>query len=118
MKSSAKTRRLFLLGLIGALALGSIVVIVVLLERIGEFGHAESVKGYWASLQDFVKQNGRYPKDDAEIASFFHISTEKEPVEYLAPHDDRADEVVLWWKQKTIFGVEVGITESGMIVKK
>jgi hypothetical protein len=117
MKSPAKTRRLVLIGLIiGVIALGSI--IVVPLKRIGEFGRAESVKGYWASLQEFVKQNGRYPKDDAEIGAFFHTAPEQEPVEYLAPHDTNADEVVLWWKQRTMFGVRVGITESGAIVKK
>jgi hypothetical protein len=117
MKSPAKTRRLVLIGLsIGLLALGG--MMVVPLKRISEFGRAESVKGYWASLQDFVKQNGRYPKGDAEIAAFFHTPPEKEPVEYIAPHDDSADEVVLWWKQKTMFGVRIGITESGMIVKK
>jgi hypothetical protein len=117
MKPSARIRRLVLIGLgVVVLAIGGLMVVP--LKRMGEFGCAESVKGYWASLQDFVKQNGRYPKDEAEIAAFFHTAPDKEPVEYIAPHDDNTDEVVLWWKKNTIFGVKVGITESGMIVKK
>ncbi|OHE80231.1 MAG: hypothetical protein A2107_15560 [Verrucomicrobia bacterium GWF2_62_7] len=118
MKSPQNTRRLVLVGLsIGALVIGSI-TIVPPLKRISEFGRTESVKGYWLGLQDFVKQNGRYPKDNAEIAAFFSTAPEKEPVVYMAPHDNSADEVVLWWKQKTMFGVTIGITESGVIVKR
>jgi hypothetical protein len=117
MKPSRKSLRLALVGLI-VLAVVLVAVIVGPIKRVGEFGRAESVKGYWASLQDFVKQNGHYPKGDAEIAAFFHTAPEKEPVEYVAPHDDSADEVVLWWKQKTMFDVKVGVTESGMIVKR
>ena len=116
MKPSRKTLRHVLVGL-SVLLVVLVAIIVGPLKRLGEFGNAESVKGYWASLQDFVKQNGRYPKDDAEIGAFFHTAADKEPVEYVAPHDDSADEVVLWWKQKTMFGVRVGITESGTIVK-
>ena len=105
--------------------MGLIILLVVLvaivvgpLRKLGEFGRAESCKGYWASLQDFVKEKGHYPKGDAEIASFFQIAPEKEPVEYVVPRDDSTDEVVLWWRQKTMFGVRVGITESGTIVKR
>ena len=65
------------------------------LERFGEFDRAESVKGYWASLQHFVEENGRYPKDDKEISAFFHTTSEKEPVNYIPPQDTNADEVVL-----------------------
>jgi|SRR5688572_9146341 len=117
MTPSAKALRFVLVGL-GILVVVLVVVIVGPLKRLGEFGRAEGCKGYWASLQDFVKQNGRYPKDDAEIAAFFHTLPGKESVEYVAPHDDSADEVVLWWKQKTMFGVRVGVTESGVIVKR
>ena len=91
------------------------------LKRFTEFVYTEDVKGYWASLQDFVNKNERYPTNNTEIAAFFKMSPQelkKAPVEYLAPHDTNTDEVVLWWKHKTIFGVQVGITESGMIIKK
>lgn len=88
------------------------------LRRTGEFAYAEGCKGYWRSLQDFVKQNGRYPRDEVEINAFFNTATDKEPVEYVAPHDDEADEVVLWWKEKSMFGARIGITESGTIIKK
>ncbi len=92
--------------------------VVGLVSFVEEFGRAESVKGYWASLQEFVKQQGRYPKDEAEIGAFFQTVPGKDPVEYVAPHDASSDEVVLWWKQRTLFGVQVGVTESGRIVKK
>lgn len=117
MKPSYKAPRLAAVGL-GVLAVVLVAIIVGPLKRLGEFGCAESVKGYWGTLQDFVKQNGHYPKDEAEIGAFFHVTPDKEPVQYVAPRYESADEVVLWWKQKTMFGVRVGITESGMIVKK
>jgi hypothetical protein len=120
MKWSAKTRRFLLIGLvISVLAIGGL--LVVDLERLGEFERAEGVKGYWASLQEFVKQNGHYPKDDKEFGAFFHMTPEElkqAPVEYVALHDNNADEVVLWCKPRTIFGVRIGITESGEVVKK
>jgi hypothetical protein len=117
MKLSAKTLRFVAVGLVIFLAV-LVVIIVGPLRKLGEFGRAESCKGYWATLQDFVKQKGHYPKDDSEIAPFIQTAPEKEPVEYVAPRDDAIDEVVLWWKQKTMFGVRVGITESGTIVKR
>jgi hypothetical protein len=88
------------------------------LGKLDEFSKVESVKGYWASLQDFQKQHGRYPKDEAEIAAFFHIGVGTAPAHYVPPHDDTADEPILWWKEKTRSGVTVGITEAGSIVKK
>jgi hypothetical protein len=87
-------------------------------RKMGEFGRAEAVKGYWASLQEFEKQKGRYPKDNAEIAAFFHTVADSEPIEYVPPRDGSGDEVILWWKNKMIFGVRVGINKSGIIVKK
>lgn len=117
MKLPAKTLRLLGMGLVSLLVMLAIITVGPL-RKLGEFGRAESCKGYWASLQDFVKQKGHYPKDDAEIASFFQTAPEKEPVEYVAPRDGSTDEVVLWWKRKTMFGVRVGITESGTIVKR
>src|SRR5436190_19560429 len=106
-----------------ALALATIGVGAALIaggpvRKIGEFGRAEAVKGYWASLQDFEKQNGRYPTNNVEIAEFFHTEPGSEPVEYVPPQTGSDDEVVLWWKQKTVFGVRVGITKSGAIVKR
>ena len=120
MKWPAKTRRFLLTGLvISVIAIGGL--LVVNLERFGEFDRAEGVKGYWASLQEFMKQNGHYPKDDTEIGAFFHMTSEElkqAPVEYMAPHNTNADEVVLWCKPRTILGVRIGIAESGKIVKK
>ncbi|SRR5260221_232735 len=120
MKPSTKTLRLVLIGLgVTVLVIGGISIVP--LKRVTEFVYSEDVKGYWASLQDFVNKNERYPTNGAEIGIFFKMSPkelQQAPVEYLAPHDTNADEVVLWWKQKTIFGVKVGITESGMVVKK
>jgi len=75
------------------------------------------VKGYCASLHDFQKEHGRYPADEAEIVAFFRIEAGTAPVLYVPPHDDRADEPILWWKEKTKSGVTVGITEAGEIVK-
>jgi hypothetical protein len=120
MKPSPKTLRLVLVGLIiGVIALVALIIAINgPLRRLEEFGCAESCKGYWATLQDFVKQKGRYPKDEVEIGAFFHTPSGSDPVEYVAPQDDKADEVVLWWKQRTKFGVRIGITESGVIVKK
>lgn len=91
------------------------------LKKVGEFAAAEEVKGYWATLQVFLNKNGRYPKDEEEIGSFFHVSPNQlrlEPVEYLAPRGTNADEVILWRKKKTMFGVRVGVTESGAIVEQ
>ena len=120
MKWPAKARRFLLIGLtICVLAIAGL--LVVNLERFGEFDRAEGVKGYWASLQEFVKQNGHYPKGDAEIGAFFHMTPDElkhAPVEYVAPHGTNADEVVLWCRPRTIFGVRIGITESGKIVRK
>jgi hypothetical protein len=87
-------------------------------RKLDEFAKVESVKGYWSSLQDFRKQYGRYPKDEAEIAAFFHTGVGAAPAAYVPPHDDSADEPILWWKDKTKSGVMVGITESGSIVRK
>ena len=87
-------------------------------RKIGEFGRAEAVKGYWASLEEFEKQNGRYPTNNAEIATYFRTTPGTEPVEYVPPQHNGNDEVVLWWKQKTLFGVQVGITRSGTVVKR
>jgi hypothetical protein len=101
-----------------AIIIATIGVAVGSLRKLGQFGRAEAVKGYWASLQEFEKQNGRYPKDSTEIAAFFHTGGGSEPVEYVPPSDGGGDEVILWWKDKTIFGVRIGITKSGAIVKK
>lgn len=116
MKLSKKAKWLILASLI----LVSIALLATIgpLIRVIEFGYAEGCKGYWASLQEFVKQNGRYPKDEAEIGNFFKIEAGKEPVEYIAPHDETTDEVILWWKEKSLLVRKVGITESGVIVKK
>ena len=107
------------------IALGLAVIIIAAIgaavgpvRKVSEFVRAEHVKGYWASLQEFEKQKGRYPKDNAEIAAFFHAAADSEPVEYVPPRDGSGDEVVLWWKDKTVFGVRVGITKSGLIVKQ
>ena len=103
---------------IAAVAIATVLIAIGPVRKIGEFGRAEAVKGYWASLQDFEKQKGRYPRDDAEIAAFFHTAPGSEPVEYVPPQPSSGDEVILWWRQKTLFGVQVGITKSGTIVKR
>jgi hypothetical protein len=119
MKSS-KTFWKVLIGLaITVFVLGAISIIP--LKQLNEFCYAENVKGCWASVQNFVNKNGRYPKDDAELGAFFHETPDQmrhERVEYIAPRDANADEVILWYKERTVFGVRVGITESGTIVKQ
>jgi hypothetical protein len=117
MRSRRKILTVVALG-VAAVIIAAVGVAIGPLRKLGEFGRAESVKGYWASLQEFEKQNGRYPKDTAEIAAFFHTATGSERVEYVPPGDNSADEAILWWKGKTMFGVKVGITKSGAIVKK
>ena len=117
MRSRWRLRTNVALGLM-AIIIAMFGVAVGPLRKLGEFGRAEAVKGYWASLQAFEKQNGRYPKDSVEIAAFFHTAADSESVEYVPPRDGGADEVILWWKDKTIFGVRIGITKSGTIVKK
>jgi hypothetical protein len=120
MNLRAKYWRLLLTGL------GILVVMlgcfgIILLKRLSEFRAAEEVEGHWASLQNFVKMNGRYPKDEEEIGAFFHEAPEElkqEPVKYIVPHGTNGDEVILWCKSKTIFGVRIGVTESGTIVKQ
>jgi hypothetical protein len=117
MRSRRRIRTLIALGL-AAVVIAAIGVALGPVRKVGEFVRAESVKGYWASMQEFEKQKGRYPKDNAEIAAFFHTTAGSEPVEYVPPRDGNGDEVVLWWKDKTVFGVKVGITKSGVIVKQ
>ena len=120
MKTHSKTLRRVALGLgIALLVLGGISIYP--LKRLSEFSCAETVKGYWASLQPFVQTNDRYPRDDAELGALFHetpIQLQSEPVVYLAPHDTNTDEVVLWLKQRSLFGAKIGITESGVIIKQ
>ena len=87
-------------------------------QRFSEFGMAETVKGYWASLNDFEKKNGRYPKDNAEISAFFRDDTAKAPVEYMPPSTTNANEVILWYKGTTLLGARIGITKSGDLVKE
>ena len=116
-----RTRRrtwTFIALALAAIGLGAVLMAAGPVRKIGELGRAEAVKGYWASLQDFEKQNGRYPTNNAEIAQFFHTELGSEPVEYVPPQTRSDDDVVLWWKQKTIFRVQVGITKSGAIVKR
>jgi len=48
----------------------------------------------------------------------FHAAPGSEPVEYLPPQQSSGDEVILWWKWKTMLGVQVGITKAGTIVKR
>ena len=121
MKLSPKILQQVLVGLI-IIGIALVVLIKALnagpVRELEEFGCAGGCKGYWATLQNFVKQKGRYPKDKAEIGAFFHTVPGSDPVEYVAPEDEKTDEVVLWWKQKTKFGIRIGITESGVIVKK
>jgi hypothetical protein len=117
MKSRRRIWTFIVLGL-AVVILAAIGVALGPVRKISEFGRAESVKGYWAGLQEFEKQKGRYPKDNAEIGAFFHIAADSEPVEYVPPHEASGDEVILWWKDKTMFGVRVGITKSGLIVKQ
>ena len=105
----------FVLGIVTTILSGMLIFGPV--RQFDEFAMAENVKGYWASLQDFERKNGRYPKDAAEINAFFHTSTETEPVDYVPPQGTNDEEVILWWKKKTIFGSTVGITKGGMIVK-
>lgn len=115
------TRRRIVIAIALVLALMAIVVVFVAipqLRQLEEFGTAESVKGYWAGLQNFQKEHGRYPRDEAEMAAYFQVTAGTAPVRYVPPHDDNADEPVLWWKEKTRSGVMVGITESGEIVKR
>jgi hypothetical protein len=115
-----KYRRLLLIGLgILTVALGCYAVLAF--KRIDEFSKAEGAKGHWVGIQDFVKANGRYPKDEAEIGAFFHETPEElkeEPVQYIAPHGSNGDDVILWCRKKTIFGVRIGVTQSGTIVKQ
>ena len=119
MKYTKTVRRGILIGLI----IGLVVIVVSgldFLKCFGEFSDAESVKGYWASLREFEMKNGRFPTNDLEIADYFHDTLEQirqEPVEYLAPQGTNEAQVVLWWKKKTLFGVRVGITKSGEIIK-
>jgi hypothetical protein len=103
---------------VAAVIIAAFLIAIGPVRKIGEFGIAEAVKGYWASLQDFEKQNGRYPTNNAEIGAFFHTTPGSEPVEYVPPQQGGSDDVVLWWKQKTLFGVQVGITRSGTVVKR
>jgi hypothetical protein len=117
MSTRRRTWTFAWLGL-AAVVIAAFLIAVGPVRKIGEFGRAEAVKGYWASLQDFEKQNGRYPIDNAEIAAFFHTKPGSEPVEYVSPQQAGRDDVVLWWKQKTLFGVQVGITKSGTVVKR
>jgi hypothetical protein len=115
-----KYRRLVLMAL-GILLLIFGCFAIILLNGIAEFRDAEEAKGHWVSIQNFVKANGRYPKDEAEIGTFFHETPDElkeEPVEYIAPHDPNGDEVILWCKNKTIFGVRIGIKKSGTVVKQ
>jgi len=94
---------------------------IIQFKQLTEFWNAEEAKGHWASIQNFVKVNGRYPKDEAEIGTFFHETPEElkqEPVEYIAPRDINGDQIILWCRNKTIFGVRIGVTESGTIVKQ
>lgn len=120
MAISTKHRRLILTALaILIVALGSYGVLVF--KGIDEFSKAEGAKGHWVGIQEFVKANGRYPKDEAEIGAFFHETPEEikqEPVEYVAPHGSNDDEVILWCRNKTIFGVRIGVTQSGSVVKQ
>jgi hypothetical protein len=120
MTVQSKYRRLILTGLaIVILALGSFAIIQY--KQFDEFSKAEGAKGHWVGIQEFVKANGRYPKDEAEIGAFFHETPEElkqEPVEYIAPHDINGDDVILWCRKKTIFGVRIGVTQSGTIVKQ
>jgi hypothetical protein len=117
---TTKNRHLLLTGL------GILVVVlgctgIIFLKFFSEFRAAEEAEGHWAGIQNFVKVNGRYPKDEAEIGVFFHETPEElkqEPVTYMVPHGMNDDEVILWCKNKTIFGVRIGVTESGTIVKK
>jgi len=116
---STRRKACTVIGLaLAAVAIATLLIIIGPVRKIGEFGRAEAVKGYWASLQDFEKEKGRYPADDAEIAAFFHATPGSEPVEYMPPRQSSGDEVILWWKEKTLFGVQVGITKSGTIVKR
>src|SRR5262245_21222562 len=115
---STRRRAWTIIGLaLVAIAVATLLIIIGPVREIDEFGRAEEVKGYWANLQEFEKQKGRYPADSAEIAAFFHTTTGSEPVEYVLPHQS-GDEVILWWKEKTLFGIQVGITKSGAIVKR
>ena len=114
-----KYRRLLLIGL-GILIVALGCVGIMAFKFYDEFSKAEGAEGHWVGIQDFVKANGRYPKDEAEIGAFFHETPEElkqEPVEYIAPHDFYGDEVILWFKKKTIFGVQIGVTQTGSIVK-
>jgi hypothetical protein len=114
-----RTRTWTLVALVlAAIATVALLITIGPVRKLGEFGRAEAVKGYWASLQEFEKQKGRYPRDDAEIAAFFHTAPGSEPVEYVPPQQSSGDEVILWWKQKTMFGIQVGITKTGTIVKR
>lgn len=120
MMGLMKYRRLLLVGLgIMIVALGCYGIFAF--KSIDEFSKAEGAKGHWVGIQQFVKVNGRYPKDEAEVGAFFHETPEElkqEPVEYVAPHDLNGDDVILWCRKKTIFGVRIGVTQSGSIVKQ
>jgi hypothetical protein len=117
MKSNRKITKLVTMGC-ALLAVAGIALGLMILRQFEEFGRVEAVKGYWASLVTFRNQFGRYPKGSAEISEFFKTDADIAPVEYVEPSDDDADETILWWKDRTRFGVMVGITESGDIVKK
>ena len=116
MRTAGRNWTLIWLG-VAEVVIAAFLLAIGPVRKIGELGRAEAVKGYWASLQEFEKQNGRYPKDNAEIAAFFHTTPSSEPVEYVQPQEGK-DDVVLWWKKKTLFGVRVGITRSGTVVKR
>jgi hypothetical protein len=118
--AGTKKRRIILIGL------GILIVVlgcygVLGFKSIDEFEKAEGAKGHWVGIQQFVKANGRYPTNEAEVGTFFHETPEElkqEPVEYVAPRDFNGDDVILWYRKKTIFGVRIGVTQTGSVVKQ
>jgi len=118
--AATKKRRIILIGLgIMIIALGCFAIIFF--KFLDEFNKSQEAQGHWAGIQQFVKANGRYPTNEVEVGAFFHESPEEvkqEPVEYVAPHDSNGDDVILWCRKKTIFGVRIGVTQTGSIVKQ
>ena len=120
LETKGKIKKVIILSVV-IIALAAVSLFMVYMyENYQESLFFESLKPDWHTLIQYKGNAGRFPKDLQEYADYYKNGDNAGtlPVIYIRPQDEEKDEVMLWWKKRTLKGTRIGITESGKPIKE